>query len=46
MKVYHSVKKSAFIIMDNPFNTDVKPYAVLKVYGYRVVFFLAYCLIF
>ena len=24
--------------MDNPFNTEIKPYTVLRVYGYKGVF--------
>ena len=35
IKVYHNIKKSAFIIMDNPFNTEAKPYTILKVYNYK-----------
>ena len=35
MKVYHNIKKSTFIIIDNPFNIKTKPYAVLKIYNYK-----------
>ena len=32
--------------MNNPFNTEIKPYAVLRVYGYKMGFSLTYPLIF
>ena len=35
MKIYHSIKRSAFIIMDNPFSIKIKPYANLKVCDYK-----------
>ena len=35
MKVYHNTKKSAFIIINNRFNTEARPYTVLRIYGYK-----------
>ena len=35
MKIYHNTEKLTFIIINNPFNTEIKPYTVLKVYNYK-----------
>ena len=35
MKSYYNTKKSAFIIINNPFNTKIRPYAVLGIYNYE-----------
>ena len=38
IKVYYSAKRLTFIVMNNPFSIKAKPYAVLKVRGYKGVF--------